>query len=73
MLRHDERRRQRASEDDADEEAERLSSIGAGSEQGGARGHPRQSARNHAPRLVKDTNNREIPPAERAPMPKRIT
>lgn len=78
MLRHDQqRRRLHASEDNAhiwDEvEAEGLSGASSGSEQRGAGGHPWYPIGDDAPRIVKDTANREIPTAERAPLPKRIT
>ncbi|KAK7193452.1 hypothetical protein DPSP01_000015 [Paraphaeosphaeria sporulosa] len=78
MLRHDERRRRlRATEDDAqdweDAQTERISGASGGSDQRGPRGHPRYSSGDHAPRIVKDTENRAIPAAERAPLPRRIT
>lgn len=78
MLRHDQRRRLREDETEDREEQEALSgtsSRGGINEQRRSRGHPRFEASNHAPRLVtvKDTSNREVPPAERAPLPRRIT
>ncbi|KAF2495989.1 DUF862-domain-containing protein [Lophium mytilinum] len=70
MLRHDRSRRNRPSldeQDNWDSEMDRISN----SSSGGSRG----TSRNKAPRLVsvKDTSGREMPPAERAPMPRRIT
>ncbi|KAF1965530.1 DUF862-domain-containing protein [Bimuria novae-zelandiae CBS 107.79] len=78
MLRHDQqRRRMQSAEDDAESweeaEADRLSGASSGSGQRGARGHPRHTAGDYAPRVVKDTEDREIPAAERAPLPRRIT
>ncbi|KAF2639877.1 DUF862-domain-containing protein [Massarina eburnea CBS 473.64] len=78
MLRADQRRRQReagagAGGETENGEEEEPSGGGAGGEQRGARGHPRHESRNNAPRLVKDSSSREIPPAERAPLPRRIT
>lgn len=76
MLRHDQRRRLR--ENEAEDWAEQDEGFGTGSrsdtgEQRNSIGSPKYQVRNHAPRLVhKDTSNREIPPAERAPLPKRI-
>ncbi|KAF2471910.1 DUF862-domain-containing protein [Lindgomyces ingoldianus] len=78
MLRNDYRRRHRASEDDQenwDSEMDRISSSSHGGSGGSSRGHPRHASRNDVPRLVsiKDSHGREIPPAERAPLPRRIT
>ena len=78
MLRHDQqRRRLHASEDDANirDEAEVEIPSGAGGrcDQSGAGGCPWYSAGDDVPRIVKDTENRAIPAAERAPLPKRIT
>ncbi|CAI6250668.1 unnamed protein product [Periconia digitata] len=76
MLRHDQRRRRHedeAEEREAEEGMPGASSRSGTSQQRGLGGHPRYEARNHAPRLVKDTSNRELPSAERAPLPKRIT
>jgi hypothetical protein len=78
MLRSDQRQRHRASEDedeDRDSEVDGLPSGSTGGDGGSAGGHPRHSTSNHAPRLVplKDTSNREVPPAERAPVPRSMT
>ncbi|KAF2791782.1 DUF862-domain-containing protein [Melanomma pulvis-pyrius CBS 109.77] len=78
MLRSDQRWRHRASEDEAqvwDNEMDRVSGSSGGGDQRGAGGHPRYSSSNHAPRLValKDSGGREVPPSERAPLPRRIT
>lgn len=75
MLRSEQRRRQqRPSQDEQenwDSEMDRISSSGSG----GSGGHRYGAARHGAPRLVtiKDTGGREMPPAERAPLPRRIT
>ncbi|PVH96400.1 DUF862-domain-containing protein [Periconia macrospinosa] len=77
MLRHDQTRRLREDEAEAWAEEDEVRGTGSRSgigEQRTSRVSPKYQVRNHAPRLVhKDTCNREIPPAERAPLPKRIT
>ena len=79
MLRHDQQRRRLRDNDDDDvhsweaEAEEVLPGASSRSEQRGTGGHPRHSPRDHAPRIVKDTAHREIPAAERAPLPKRLT
>ncbi|KAH7114475.1 PPPDE putative peptidase domain-containing protein [Dendryphion nanum] len=78
MLRSDQRRRRHPSEDEEEgrhSEVDRISGSSNGSDGGSSRGYPRQSSVNHAPRLVsiKDSSHRDIPAAERAPLPRRIT
>ncbi|KAF1953392.1 DUF862-domain-containing protein [Byssothecium circinans] len=74
MLRHEQRRRMREGEaDEREGEEEGVSGSRRGSEQRSARGDPRFEPRDYPPRPVKDTSSREIPPAERAPLPRRIT
>ena len=78
MLRHDQRRQRLQAEEDDTQSWEtgvedRLSGASSRSEQRGIGGHPRLSAQAYAPRIVKDTEHREIPAAERAPLPKRLT
>ncbi|OCK76462.1 DUF862-domain-containing protein [Lepidopterella palustris CBS 459.81] len=72
MLRSEQRRRNRPSQDEQenwDSEMDRISSSSSGGS--GAR---RSMSRNEAPRPVSvtDTSGRKIPAAERAPMPRRI-
>lgn len=80
MLRGDQRGRYRAAEDQMqvpDVPVHGLSRSSTGSSGGGAERGPRYSSRNHAPRLARvqatDTSGRPIPPADRAPLPRRIT
>ncbi|KAF2002787.1 DUF862-domain-containing protein [Amniculicola lignicola CBS 123094] len=78
MLRHDERRRRRSLEE-AQERQDAAGRISSSSSSGGSRGGPRgpqrYSSRDDVPRLVsvKDSSSRDMPAAERAPLPKRIT
>ncbi|KAF2657573.1 DUF862-domain-containing protein [Lophiostoma macrostomum CBS 122681] len=76
MLRGDQRRRRRSSEDEVeswDGQMDGVSGDSDGGGSGGAGGDPRYSTSNHAPRLVSitDTSGREMPASERAPLPRR--
>jgi hypothetical protein len=80
MLQHDRQRERERYRADAEERSWENSSYAAGSsrsDQGGARGPVRYEASNHAPRLVNlaetDTGGRNLPPAERAPLPRNLT
>lgn len=75
MLRSEQRLRSRPSHDEQenwDSEMDRISSSSSG---GSGQHHRFSSARSGAPRLVtiKDSDGRDMPPAERAPLPRRIT
>ncbi|KAF2108515.1 PPPDE putative peptidase domain-containing protein [Lophiotrema nucula] len=77
MLRSDQRRRHRPSEDDQenwDSEMDRISGSSSAGSGGSSGGHPRHARRDDAPRLVsvKDTGGREMPAAERAPLPRHL-
>ncbi|KAF2018967.1 DUF862-domain-containing protein [Aaosphaeria arxii CBS 175.79] len=78
MLRGDQRTRHRMSDEDSEDRDSEAGQVAGSSSRGVvkcSREYPRYSSSNHAPRLVsvKDTSGREMPTAERAPMPSRIT
>lgn len=80
MLRSDQRWRRHDSEDEAEDWGSVVAGVPDSSSRGrsgSTEGHPRFSSSNHAPRLVsikdEDTSGRKMPPAERAPLPRRIT
>ncbi|KAF2202951.1 DUF862-domain-containing protein [Delitschia confertaspora ATCC 74209] len=75
MLRSEQRQRQRASEDDQESWDNKMDRISSSSS-GGPNGQRRYgTARNGAPSssaATKDVEGRQMPPAERAPLPRRI-
>ncbi|KAF2182170.1 DUF862-domain-containing protein [Zopfia rhizophila CBS 207.26] len=78
ILRSERRQRFRPSQDDQenwDSQMDWISSSSSGGGSGSSRGHHFETRRTDAPRLVsvKDTSGREMPPSERAPLPRRIT
>ncbi|OCL01537.1 DUF862-domain-containing protein [Glonium stellatum] len=73
MLRSEQRRRNRPSQDEQDNWNSEMDRISSNNSSGSRR--KQSAARHEGPRLasVRDTDGREMPPAERAPLPRQIS